>query len=95
MKVMIEINLPEGQKIPTSDDILRLTSPDWVASWWHIDDVLGQSKAWDDDARPKISEDEAREVLKRVDKYHDCTYGINWEIIDFYIDDVINERVTA
>ena len=27
MKVMIEINLPEGQKIPTSDDILRLTSP--------------------------------------------------------------------
>ena len=47
MKVMIEIDLPDGQKIPTSEDILRLTSPDWIASWWHIDDVLGQSHGWD------------------------------------------------
>lgn len=92
MKVMIEIDLPEGQKIPTSEDILRLTSPDWIASWWHIDDVLGQSHGWDDDAIPKVSEDEAREVLRRVEKYHDCTFGINWEVIDFYIDRVIEER---
>ena len=56
MKVMIEIDLPEGQKIPTSEDILRLTSPDWIASWWHIDYVLGQSHGWDDDAIPKVSD---------------------------------------
>jgi len=95
MKAMIEIDLPDGQKIPTSDDILRLTSPDWVASWWHIDDVLGQSKAWNDDEDSTITEDDAREVLRRVGKYHDCTEGINWDVIDCYINQIVNERATA
>ena len=38
-KVMIEIDLPEGQAIPDARDIVRLTDPDWLASWWSIDDV--------------------------------------------------------
>jgi hypothetical protein len=44
MKVVIEIDLPDGQAIPTESDIKRLTSPDWLASWWHIDDVKGLNK---------------------------------------------------
>ena len=39
MKVVVEFDLPEGQAIPDPREIVMLTSPDWIASWWHIDDV--------------------------------------------------------
>ena len=87
MKVMIEINLPEGQKIPTSDDILRLTSPDWIASWWHIDDVKGLNK--------KLTKQECRDVLNMVDRRHDANIGINWDVINCYIDQIVDERATT
>jgi hypothetical protein len=88
MKVMIEINLSEGQKIPTSDDILRLTSPDWISHWWHIDDCRGFLDY-------ELTDDEYREVLRRVNKYHDCNEGITWLTIEHYVDSVASERVTV
>lgn len=72
-----------------------LTDPDWIAIWWHIDDVIGQSKLWDDEAEPSITEDEAREVLRLADKYHDCTEGLNWDVLDGWIDRVKAERKAA
>jgi len=91
MKVVVEFDLPEGQAIPDPRDIVRLTDPDWVSNWWHIDDVMALSNSeegeeWD------ITEDEAREVLRRLDKYHDCEVGINWEVIENYCEDILNER---
>ena len=86
MKVMIEINLPDGQKIPTSEDILRLTSPDWIASWWHIDDCRGFLEAND------LSEDECREVLRRAKQGFDANDGINWATIEYLINVVESER---
>ena len=72
-----------------------LTSTDWVAIWWHIDDVLNQSKQWDDDEKPLISKKEAREVLRLADKYHDCTEGLNWDVLDGWIDRVKAQRKAA
>jgi hypothetical protein len=92
MKVTIEIDLPEGQEVPTSEDVLRLTSPDWMAIWWHSEDVLDQSKGHDDDDEPTISLDEAREVLRRAKKWHDSTFGICWDTLECYIDDIVTER---
>ena len=88
MKVMIEINLPEGQKIPTSEDILRLTSPDYISHWWHIDDCKGFLDY-------ELTDDEYREVLRRVNKYHDCYEGITWLTIEHYVDSVASERATT
>jgi len=87
MKVMIEIDLPNGQAIPTESDIKRLTSPDWLASWWHIDDVKGLNK--------KLTKQECRDVLNMVDRGHDANIGINWDVIRYYIDEVIEERESA
>ena len=84
MKVMIEIDLPEGQAIPDPRDIVRLTSPDWHADWWHIEDV--QSVAED------LSDDEAREVLRIMDRKSDANIGINWDSIDAWADWVREER---
>ena len=92
MKVMIEINLPDGQKIPTSEDILRLTSPDWISDWWHIEDV-GDCLA----PHYELSEEDCREVLRRLSKYRDPSEGINWNTLRYYADMVFEERkeVTA
>lgn len=86
MKVMIEIDLPDGQSIPTVEDIKRLTSPDWHADWWHYEDVL------DINSSEEITDDEAREVLWYMAKYSDAQIGINWDSIAVWRDWVIDKR---
>jgi hypothetical protein len=73
MKVTIEFELPDGQAIPKVEDILILTSPDWLIEKWHISDVQ-EDNEW-------VTDDQAREVLKWMNKYHDANIGINWEFI--------------
>ena len=90
MKVMIEIDLPDGQKIPTSDDILRLTSPDWISDWWHIDDL--ENADWDD---YDVTEDDYREILRRAKKYLDSNSGLNWETMQCYVDSYLQEKERA
>ena len=86
MRVMIEIDLPDGQDIPRAEDIKKLTDPNWLAEWWHIDDVKGVDGADD------LSEDECREVLRLVGKEHKADIGINWEEIEYWVNYIIEER---
>ena len=32
MKVMIEVDIPDGWSIPQPEDVKRLVDPDWIAS---------------------------------------------------------------
>ena len=89
-KVMIEIDLPEGQAIPKPEDIARLTDPNWMASWWSIEDV--QEVYLGDGEYTEITEEEAREVLRLADKYHDCDVGINWDVLDSWVSHVMQQR---
>jgi hypothetical protein len=84
MRVTIDIDLPEGQQLPTATDILRLTSKDWIASWWHIEDVKG---CVDYD----LTDDQAREVLRIADKTHDAENGINWIVLQTIADKLTGE----
>jgi hypothetical protein len=84
MRVMIEIDLPDGQDIPRTEDIKRLTDPNWLASWWHISDVQSLND--------ELTEDECRSVLSMVDRKHDANIGINWDFIEYWIDEIIDER---
>jgi hypothetical protein len=86
-KVIVELNLPDDQAIPDSKDIVRLTDPDWMSEWWHIDDVIEQAEP-----ENQLTEDEAREVLMLMDKRHDCNYGHTWDSMDSAIDDVVSRR---
>jgi sugar phosphate isomerase/epimerase len=88
MKVTIEIDLPDGQEVPSAYDIVRLTDTDWVSEWWHISDV----QLLAEDMKEKLSNDEAREVLRLVKKRHDCNVGINWDVINYWIEHVLDER---
>lgn len=92
-KLIIEIDLPEGQAIPDPRDILRLTDPDWLASWWHISDI--QEQYLGDGVYDELTDEEAREVLRLADKEHDCEYGLNWEVFDSWADHVKSLRKVA
>jgi hypothetical protein len=74
MKVTIELDLPEGQEVPSVHDILTLTSRDWLVDRWHISDVQ-QECDW-------LTDEQAREVLEMMHKHRDCNIGINWEMIN-------------
>lgn len=65
-------------------DAQRLTDPDWIAAWWHIDDVKGL--VGEDEDPP--TDDTCREVLRLADRYHDANHGINWEVLRVYLDRV-------
>lgn len=84
MRVMIEIDLPDGQSIPSVEDIKRLTSPDWHADWWHYEDIMSNNE--------DLTEDEAREVFHYMDKYSDPSIGISWDSIGVWSDWVIDKR---
>ena len=84
MRISIEFELPDGQRIPTEHEIKMLTSDDWVIDAWHIDDVKNVESDLDDD--------ECREVLRRVYKYRDAIVGINRGVIEYHANEVLSER---
>jgi len=57
---------------------------DEITITWHIDDVHGESKY-------TLTDDQCREVLRRVEHSHDCNVGINWEVISYHIANVAIE----
>jgi hypothetical protein len=51
-----------------------------IAVIWSIEDVQQE--------RPDLNEDQAWEVLQRVEHCHDCNYGITWEHLSMAADDL-------
>ena len=88
----ITVEIPAGM---SADEFNRriemLSSPDWVASWWHIDDVTDCCDWQGFD----LTDDDAREVLRLADKYHDSGLGINWDVLEGWIDHVKQQRKAA
>ena len=89
-KLMIEIDLPEGQTIPDPRDVLRLTDPNWLASWWHTNDVkeyyIGNGEY------TELTNDECLQVLNLAEKYHDCNVGICWDSLNEWQRQVVDQR---
>ena len=55
---------------------------------WSTEDVLHQAK----EKGVKLTEDEANEILLHMERKHDADIGISWGTIDYYIDDLVEER---
>ena len=49
---------------------------------WHIDDVKATAK----NMNVSISDDDARAILEDIYHGHDANNGVNWEVIETYID---------
>lgn len=79
MKHIIEIDLPDGQPVPTAEEIARLTSPDWVADWWHISDIKEQYCG--DGDYYDLDDDDCRRVLQIMLDNKDANIGFNWDYV--------------
>lgn len=89
MKMMIEVDIPSGRSVAEAvGAVKRAFDPDWFAEWWHKDDVISQAESNGID----ITDDEARDVMAMVIRKHDCNIGINWDVIDYWIDEIVAER---
>lgn len=101
MKISIEFEVSgeyEAEALRRRAEMLN--SPDWIASWWHISDVLDLQRNWEDEddyenELDDLTDEEAREVLRLADKYHDCEEGINWDVLRGWIDHVLGLRKEA
>lgn len=88
-KVMIEVDIPAGRSIAEAQGaVIRAFDSDWMAEWWHSDDIIEQGE----NSGEQLTYDEAQEVLRLMSKYHNCEVGINWDVIDSWIDHVVAQR---
>lgn len=81
------VRLLEKAKPSQFKKILNKYWEDKIAVSWCVDDVIGRARA----KKVKMSKEKARDILSAILSKHDCCYGITWDTIDFYIDDVINQ----
>jgi hypothetical protein len=66
----------------------RAANPNWIALWWHTDDVLSN----DGDEESDLTEDECREILRLADAYHDADNGISWGTLTHWTDHIKDQR---
>jgi len=52
----------------------------YLADEWHIEDVQS--------VRPDLTDDQASDVLEAVADNHDANYGINWEVLEIWANDL-------
>tara|TARA_R100001086_G_C11773319_1_gene241506 strand:- start:532 stop:753 length:222 start_codon:yes stop_codon:yes gene_type:complete len=62
-----------------------------ISLTWCTDDVKQQLK--DRGMNEKLNLKECREVLGRCLNKHDATIGMSWDVMDFHIDEVLDERI--
>jgi hypothetical protein len=55
---------------------------------WCTEDIICQAEEHD----VTITNEEAKDVLMMMEKHHDASVGINWEVIDVYIDLFVQEK---
>ncbi len=58
------------------------TNPDVITVSWHIDDILGRAV----ECETPLTNEQARDILANIERYHDASIGINWCVIDTHID---------
>jgi hypothetical protein len=78
-----------GVRVPKVKEIV-----DWLKTYnqeehiavavWSVDDVLVRARERD----IKISRAQAEKIIERIHTGHDASIGINWDVIDAYLDEV-------
>jgi hypothetical protein len=54
---------------------------------WMVDDVMGSSND-----HGAITRSQAEEVLHRMEHRKDASIGLNWDVLNYYLDQVMEEE---
>lgn len=63
---------------------------DYLTIRWHIDDIIDYANEHFEDLN--LTKSEAKSILINIDKNHDCNVGVNWDIIEFFINEFIENN---
>lgn len=71
---------------------LESYNPDDVIAYdlWSVDDVLHESNH-DYHDYPEVTRAQAEEVLGRMERYKDASIGMNWDVLNYHLDEVMSE----
>jgi len=56
---------------------------------WQAEDVMEHAKNGRD---MDVTKEEAEEIIDQMDRNQDCEYGITWQTIDNYLDELEEKR---
>ena len=74
---------------------LESYNPDDVIAYdlWSVDDVIHEANQYNNHAA--VSREQAEEVLLRMDHNKDCNVGLNWDVMNYYVDQVMTESTST
>ena len=61
---------------------------DYVDDEWSVEDILDPTE----ETEQVLTVTDAREVITRIKRHLDTEVGINWRVVDSYVDDVLLDR---
>jgi hypothetical protein len=64
----------------------EIKAGDAIAIIWCKDDVLHQA------GEIEITDEQAKDILRKLKRYHDAEYGVCWDTIQFHIDNLKGEE---
>lgn len=60
---------------------------------WSVDDVIEEGNHHDE--YPEVTQEQAEEVLLRMDHHKDCNVGLNWDYMNYHLDNVMSDEGQA
>lgn len=68
---------------------LETYNPDDVIAYdlWSVDDVMHEGNH----DYPDVTRAQAEEVLGRMERHKDATIGMNWDVLNYHLDEVVRE----
>ena len=69
---------------------MKVVDEDTISLEWTTDDVKMQLK--NRKQENKLTDDDCRYVLNLMLDKHDATIGVSWDVMDVYIDKVIEDK---
>jgi hypothetical protein len=58
-------------------------------SLWQVGDVISAGE--DLSEAVTVTQEQAEEVIGRMDHYKDCSIGLNWDVLNYHLDEVLSE----
>lgn len=70
---------------------LETYNPDDVIAYdlWSVDDVIAEGNHHGDYA--EVTQEQAEEVLLRMEHHKDCNVGLNWDVMNYHLDNVMSD----
>ena len=62
---------------------------DAIAIIWQIDDIISMAESGYDKT---LGDEDARNILWTIDRRHDASIGVSWDVIEVYLDDFFAEQ---